>query len=772
MCDATRKKGGLIEEDVLHRTMSILEEGFKAKKSPEFQVGCYMLTTVLVSKLSLSGQLLLSLMQSVVAGWTNASLTAGLACLAFLAQARQGEKEIRISDEITRGLLKVDDIASRLLAMGEKYRVDKLVVGLCLGVLDRLGKRYGVAELTATIKLLEEARMGPKQRYLVMKKLVSTAQQIGIGTQQLTETDTLENIKETLASSLVRWTALGEKRKLGKLIKDVLSSDSVDIELLELQLQTVIRPAQLPTTAPGTAQKAIEAAPVKPAESFDAILATLPESVDGDSFLSLTPPAILERLSQAFLTAITSAVDFTPVFFLPLFKDRAVDNALTLSFLIRIWTSARYPALARTTALKYAAALVKGTKEKIDFQALIPHAFVALADPAQSVRHEAAALMVVLLGGLKTLGGDSRRSQKKRKSKGMSGEPTKYWGIDTIYGKGQQTEAVKWLETAEALKVLEEVVGGKLEECVLDSHVIGHAVERALSLASAAALVDDTKTRLKSVLKTSAIAFLGSHAVNVPGLLVKQRLLAMLNRVEKAGTSRTKFLLPALEDWISVNDYATRVAQCAEERVDIAALEGQLVGVVSEGSHNAVILVDIIDEGLNDGLRTAAAARITKIWNTLSDEIKIAAAESLLEIALKGNDPGEAVQVLRDVTLSTEVFDRFFEKSGAQLKAVLPGGGVVAKNKRQRVSIGAAAQTENEEYQAIALRRVTVVSELLEGHGAEKHQGLLRSLFAVLADVGNVEYAGIAYLHGVLLSCMGAIIKSYKVCSTFESLTL
>lgn len=760
MCDAIRKGRGFTEENVLLSTIGILEEGYKAKKSLEFQIGCYMLTTVLVSKLSLSGELLLSLMQGVVGGWTKEGHSAGLACLAFIAQARQGEKEVRISDEITRGLLRIDYIASRILVMGEKYRVDKLVVSLCLGILDRLGAKYSVKELAIAIKLLEEARMGPKQRRLVMKKLVDAAQKIGGGKVAQQGTNNLEDAKERLAQSLVHWYALGETRNFGRLIREVLDDDQIDVELLELGLQTIIRPAQITTAEEQEPQKAIEAAPMRLAESFDAILATLPESIEGDSFLSSHPPTVLECLSRAFLISITSHADFTPVFSRPLFAERPVENALAISFLVHIWTSTRYPALARATALKYATALIRDDKQHVDFQALIPHILAALADPAQSVRREAAAAVTTLTSSYNLLVGDPLKARKKRKAGGTSDETAKYWGIVTIYGERKVTDAVKWLDTGDALKVLEDVVGNRLEECVLDANVVGRALGGALS---SSAPTGPGKAGLKSSIKASVIAFLCSHAVNMPGLQVKLRLLSMLNRVERLTTSRTEFLLPALVDWVTVGDYATRMAQCAEERVDITALEEQLVGVVSENSSSAVVLVDVIEKRLSNSLRTAAAARILEIWDTLGEEIKINCAESLLEIVLQGGDFGEATQLLRDVSLPTGVFVKFFEKLRTQLKTALPGGGAVAKNKRQRTSAKMAAQAEYVDDQAAVLKRATVVSELLEGQGAENHPSLLRSLFGVLADVGTVEYTGIAYLYGVLLSCMRAIIKSYKV---------
>ncbi|RPB13149.1 hypothetical protein P167DRAFT_564665 [Morchella conica CCBAS932] len=756
MCDATRKAGAMSEQDVLHLAMPILEEAYQARKAPEFQIGAYMLTTVVVAKLSLSGQLLLALMQSIVKGWSKDTVSAGLACLAFLAQARQGEKEVRVSDEVVKGLVKIEDIAERLLAMGEKYRVDKLVVGLCLGALDKVGRKYGLRELTIVVKLLEEARMGPKQRRLVMKKLVDSAQKVGEGrTAVETEegSNALEDVKEKLASSLVRWTGLGEKKKMGKLVKEILETESVDIELLELRLQTVIRPAIMPAAEP-KALKAIEAPPAQ-AETFEELLAAIPAAVEGDSFLAPTTPGVLERLGQAFITAITTSQSFAPALQLPIFKSKPVDHAFALSFLVKIWTSLRYPALARTTALHECTSYIKIIGERVDFQALFPHILVALADPSINVRREAATLARVLNERYVALGGELGKKKKRRKSEAAAEGPIKYWALDSIYGTGKETEEVKWLETAEARKFIEAVIMSNLEECVLDSHVIGRSVENVLGTA--------TESNVKSSLKTSMMSFLSSHTVNMPALLPKLRLLTMLNRVEKAPTSRTEFLAPVLESWVDVLDYQTRVAQCAEERVDIVSLEEQLVSVVSEGgdAEGAAVLVHIIEKGFSPTLRIAAAARITKIWNTLDDETKTGAAEKLLEITLSGEDVGEAHQVLRDVTISTEVFSRFLDESRAELKSALPGS-AVANNKRQKMTAVVTAGADNEVDQAVALRRVTVVAELIEGQSPEKHAELLKQLFGVLADVGSVEYAGIAYLHGVLLSCMSAIIRSFK----------
>ena len=162
MCDAARSPSntGVTEESVLQKALPVLEETFRARKTPEFQIGGYMLATVVVSKIPMKDEVLLALMGGIVAGWSEESVAPALACLALIAQARAGENAGRLPDAVTAKLMALENVADRLLEMGQKYRVDNLVVGLSTGVLDKMGKTYGAKQLGYVVRFLESNSLG------------------------------------------------------------------------------------------------------------------------------------------------------------------------------------------------------------------------------------------------------------------------------------------------------------------------------------------------------------------------------------------------------------------------------------------------------------------------------------------------------------------------------------------------------------------------------------------------------------------------------------
>ena len=458
---------------------------------------------------------------------------------------------------------------------------------------------------------------------------------------------------------------------------------------------------------------------------------------------------------------------------LAMFCELPPTNALQISMFVRFRTSLEFPAIIRSAALKMCREVIKKRSSQtpgIDYQALIPYILVGLADPSSTrVRLEAAELGTALHKIYRAMDPTAGDGTKKKKKNRKQTVPLKgYWGFQGIYGETPQTQNVKWLEIADAIAVTSALLAGSTDECVLDSGFIGRAVGLALS--------SGRSTALKGALKTSVLAFLSSHAVNVPVLEVKVRLLAMLNNVERvAPTSRTHYLIPALDDWISVDDYKERREQCAMERVDIAAIEEQVVRIVSGGdkTNGPTLLVDILTKDCSDTLKGFAATRLIKIWDSLDQEEKLDFSERLLEIALDQgpySSPSEAARVFEEIEVSTAAFGSFFEKSHTILKLVLSEttSGTV---KRRRTANGAVPNEAEMEKLAAALKRTTTISELLEAQDASKHPSLLKALFGVLADVSSFEYSGIAYLTGVVLECMKAIVRSYKVFSLFQIAT-
>lgn len=759
MCDAARSPAntGVTEESVLQKALPVLEETFRARKTPEFQIGGYMLATVVVSKIPMKDEVLLALMGGIVGGWSEESVTPALACLALIAQARTCENAGRLPDTITARLLAIEDVVDRLQEMGKKYRVDSLVVGLSNGILDKMGKTCGHKQLGYVIRFLESPTMGPKGRKNVLKHLVSAAQTLQ-GFEEKPEDEEL--VRDALATSLVKWSEQGTK-KVGKSLQIVFEENKVDVEMLELALRTVIRRPALPAAS---TPMSIEA-PVKEAVTLEQLLDTIPAVGETVSFLEphkTENKALFEHLQQIFLLAIRKPEGIQTVLAHELFAGKKETDAFAISLLAKIWTLVTNPVIARAAAIKQAVKIIKANANaKIDYQALVPLALSSLADPAERVRREGTHLIIALLDVYKQLESDAVAT-KRKKPKG--GEQLAYWGIDTIYGSGAETENLKVLDASDARKFLEVVVARGLQECILDSNYIVNVIENGLGSSKK----DQQKeSKLKSSVKTNVLSFLSSHAVNVPCLSVQLRLLTMLNRISNGPSSRTDFLLSALQEWMGRSLEENKKA-CEEERIDISEVEAQMVAVV-EGQEGLTEFVSVLSTDVGgEGLVSAVAKRIIAIWGSLEQEAKANLASELLQISLQDTEQlysgsVEAVGVLRSVKLPTEAFQLFLEEARADLKSSL-GMGAAAQPKRRRVSAPGAVSADKEDRIAAAVRRITIVAEILEGQEPRNHSSVLATLFSILGDLGSVEFSGITYLQSLLLSCTRDIIKGYKVC--------
>jgi len=755
MCDSARSptSSGITEETVLQKALPLLEEAFKAKKTPEFQVGGYMLATVVVSKIPMKDEVLLALMGAIVGGWCAESVTPALACLALIAQARVGQDAGRLPDTITQKLLAIEDIVQRLQEMGKKYRVDNLVTGICSGILENIGKSYGCKELAYVIELLEEAKLGPKGRKTVVSRFVHVAQKLR-GFEDRPEDK--NDVRDVLATSLVRWSEQGNK-KLGKTLQLVFEENRVDIVMLELALRTIIHRPALPLPK-SEKPKAIKSTPAKEAVTLEQLLETVPEVGSTVSFLEprkTENKKLFKHLQQMFFLAIQKNDGVQTILGHEIFTNQKNTAAFTVTLLAKIWTFTANPVIARAIALKQAVKIIQANaKAKVDYQALIPLALAALADPSERVRREATHLVTALLGIYQQL--DEAGAGAKKKPKGS--DLLAYWGLDSIYGSGPETEDVKVMVAVDARKFLAVVCKG-LQECVLDSAYIAKIIENVLG----STRMDQTEGKLKSSVKTNVLSFLCSHAVNVPSLSIQLRLVTMLNRVANGPSSRTEFLLPLLQKWIG-RPQEENVKDCEQERVDIHEFEEQVVAVV-EAQEGISELVSILSTDIGgESLVSAAAKRITTAWSSL-EEAKVVTATQLLQLVLddsehKYSGSSEALAILRAVKLPTEAFQQFLDEARSGLKAAL-GLSTAAQPKRRRVSAPGVISADKEDQIAAAVRRTTIVAEVLDGQQPRNHASVLVTLFSVLGDLGSVEFSGITYLQSLLLSCARDIIKGY-----------
>ena len=768
MCDSIssnksgRAKNVPTAENILTSTLPLLDQAFSARSSSELETGCHMLTIVLVTKLSLTDTVLTAIIKSIVNHWTVGSCNTGLICVAYIAQSRFKD-DVELPDEVISALLKLDapefgnkKLDEAFLSMQSKYRVDRLAVALCLGILKRLGEAYDAKGLRTVISLLERANMESHQRLLVTKKLVEAAQRVGSAAIGEEGTD---GTRELLAEALVNWAGPAREGRVGKVLAQVMADDAVDVDDLEMQLQTVIRP--LPAAVSGSAKKAIKEAPAR-AQTLEDIISTTPIGTDEKTIRAAKAKTLFQDLLRFFAAAVLSKKQ-EKFIKLRLFKGLPPSNPLQISFLIECWTSHKYPVAVRSSALRVCAKIIEKQASKsvsIDYQAALPHILIALADPSRRVRSDAVDLTQVLFEHYKGLQKPVLGDEPSKKKRKRSSSAAQYWGLDTIYGEGKHSDEVKWLELDQVIKLMERITANGLFGCIEDPEYVGNM------LAAAVGTGEGTGSSLKGSLKRSIFVFLSSHVVNAPGLEIRYRLLSQINKINFAGDIRTKNLLPALTDWLSVEDYNERTEQCQTERLDMVAIEKQMIQVVN--ADEPKILIDILTKDVSHSLLSAAADRIRGIWSAIESDVQIELATELLEIELDVTQNFSGVDVLERLKIPTAAFQRFFDKARIQLQASLSRTSVGPNKRRKTGTNGMGNEAKAEELEA-ARRRATVVTDLLHTQGAERHTGLLKSLFGILADLASFQFSGMAYLNQVLLDCMSSIVTNVQVLFAINS---
>ncbi|RAL59484.1 hypothetical protein DID88_006599 [Monilinia fructigena] len=647
------------EQDVILRLLPTLNEGLSMQKVPDLRIGCYMILSILASKGGLDDKLLTAMMEALVLGWTSETVRPGLVCLSILAQHR-GAKQI--TKRVTKELLKVPDLPTQLIELGKERRIDRLSNGLCLALVDRISKSGEVQGLPIIEKIVEHGLLSDAQTSVVVKHLLLVAHRVDDAT------DSEKNTRAHLASSLVALTQLSGH--VGTVIQGALRETDVDMDELEMKLSTTIRRIEMPKV-----------------EDEDVVMGDV-----GD-------------LCQSFLIAAVNAGDLDVFDELSVLgRANALEKTLYLTFYIRTWCGP-YPVMARVSALQMVTRYLSGNESaSVDIQGVIPYAIAALADPAPKVRRAAAELILKI----ETFYPASATTKKASSSR-------QQWAFDDIYGPGEDTQETKWLSVDIAGRLLREVLVPALEECVLDKTHIESVIEQSLN--SPRASTDSSKKndgRLTQTTRASILSFLSSHVIHTPIFLVKLRLLVILNHVRSiASTTRTKVLLPALQQWASLNPEVA-LQHSRDEQFAMTDFDRQAAATVVAND--------------KDGLQ---------FFHTNSQMLMDASLSSSDESSLNEKSTEEALELLRNAPLSTEILLSFLDQlpTTAKLTDAPPA------SKRRRTSHGEVARTslQDPKQLAAAIRQVTFVLQLIDSSGPGSHPELLKGLFNTLAELQHFK---------------------------------
>ncbi|KAL9012480.1 MAG: hypothetical protein Q9173_002757 [Seirophora scorigena] len=722
------------QEDVLRRVMPLLEEGLAMRLSPDLRVGCYMILTVLSSKTNLSEELLAAMMEMVVHSWKDAT-QAGLVCLVVLTQQRHA---MTLSNNIIEPLLAIEHLVDDLVLLNDHYRVGKLVLGLILGILKRLG-RTGDSDRIQLIRLLLEANlMQPSLVAAALTPMLRLLQSTASFHHPRDEFDTPSALVDLIA-------CLSDSATVGPIIRSVI--DEADTETRQIGFDIVGGSLGWSRENPEDIQmhhitNTSNTAP------FEDIIRRIPTQTAFEiSLLSHAESNIFSSLLHAFLEAYQSPKNLYTFVELPVLrKSLASTEPFFFSFFVRVWCGP-HPIPARVAALNVLADHLGSENIAADVQLLLPYLIHVLADSSSSVRRAATEVVVAMASfydEVGTLGRDS--SALPVLGKGQS------------YGQGKESDRIAWLPWQTVGIFLQEWLVPRLEECQLHAERVGWSIVNRLSTTAEGGEAENGHQRFKKSLRASVFTWLCSHVVNTPVYAVRARLLPMLTGVSNAAAITP--LKPMLAGTIFQSQGDIEM-HCERDHVDASQYVKCVLDIANPNDKESIKLlqecISTAQTNTNRLVDVAVFCRLRSVWPHLKAQTQITLGGIMLDLVLSDvRSHGatlrqkEALDTLHNVKLSVDTLQSFLQSC----PNLADGGSRQGAKRRRTTSPSHASEAD--------IKRTSLVLEVVELSVTNAHLPLLGTLSKVMADLqGYKQHSGIElhYLELLAMNTMRGILE-------------
>ena len=739
------------EEDVLLRILPFLNEGLSMRQVTDLRIGCYMILTVVASKLDLDEKVLLAMMTAVVSDWTPNTTHAGLICLAVLSQRRQ---IIKLPKKILEAVMSIQGIESDLAILSEQYRIDKFVVGIVLGTLERLDTKANPNRLTFVRTAIEGHLMSDTHIALAIKAIVAAANNSEVSLEGG------QNLQGELVDLILR---LMDSEVVGALVRDTIRETKTDVEILESKVRMVLRPNDKQPDQVVDDSEMKEIPKESQVQSFESITHHIPTRTAYEiSLLSHSQSYVFGSLADAFLLASSSSSNLEIFADLPVLrKSSAMSEPLFLSFFIRYWCGP-YPAASRASAIICVRDYLGDQDLTTDLQILIPYIIYALADSSAKVRRAASELSFKLASTY--LGQEDDNKETARP----------ILGSDDIYGSGSETKGVSWLSTPDASRVVRDILMPNLEEFRQDEGHIARLLVDSMNGPHKSKIPQSSARDLRKSTKGALLVSLSSHVIHTPIYRVKLRLLFILNGIDKAGgVLKSKALLPLLLDQ-EIGNERSLTEHCEAEDIDKISFVQEVVKIATPNDRDGMRVIQRIIALDNStppiSLRNAALQRLRNFWSSMKSDVQILMASTLLSLAINQttenpNIQGDALEILRGVSISVKTLLHLLENIPSLSPTSEDGP---AHSKRRRTSNGHVESHENAPPEEMyhALRYMTIVLELIEASKIVFDASLIKGLFKVLNDLQHSKaQLGIesGYLQSLVLGSLHKIVEQSKV---------
>ncbi|OJD24658.1 hypothetical protein ACJ73_03978 [Blastomyces percursus] len=737
------------KDDVLLQILPVLHSGFGLTKVPELIIGCYMLCVVIAKKTLLEDTVLDGLLDAVAGTWTQETRLAAMTCLCVLAQHKSSQE---LPGNVVKSIIRFENSLDLISELRARSSVTGLLLGLIHGCTKDIAEQKDLAPLKFVNNILQRDILEPEALIQAMVIVLRAANDVQKSGRMVEES-------RTILSEIIQHFTGSES--LAPLLRNAIRESSIDINALEMGLETVLESNQNPMTIEDVEMEDVADTGEKE-DLFAKSLEAIPKSTKQASFLEGPHSAVYGQLAHAFVLATGNTEKQLQFIDLPILnRCSALQDTLYLSFLLRFCSSPYSPA-SRAAALQLMADyLTENASSCIDMQAILPYIISALCDPSERVRREAASLLAAF-----------ERSCAKIKREDEH-KPQRSWGYNTLYGKTERSKSLRWLSPRDVYRVTHRALLPVLEEYVLDPVQIRNVVESAIRGTSASG-AGNPDSELKKSVRLDLFIFLCSHTIITPLYAVKLRLLKILNRLGRVGsTSRTEELSPLLDQWkLLTDDDIAKIANT--EQVDVHELEEQVLDTVSGKRKNAVdvLLSSVTSQSttLRSAFAHAVFKRLSEIWPSLKEDSEVSAADTFLQMALGLSAGHEGLSnlcrdLLRTVDLSGPILNRFLNKISTAIIDTEPQA-PAAKRRRTSQNNMVAMTTRDPKELSQIIGKVTFILELIDGSNPENYPQLLGGLFQTLAAVHHLKLqlqAEMSYLLSLVLGIMLAIINKVKL---------
>lgn len=740
MIDSTRSGRDSIrkqrEEDLLLRVLPVLQSAISIKGVQELYVGSCLIITILATKASLADNALDAMMEAVAGAWTEETETEGLTCLALLAEEKQ---HISQPPKVTKALIKSPKTLSRLSELSTHLRVSRLVLLATVGIVERLSRLPDLDDVAALRSVVELDLLTDQHCVSMLQHLLPVAL-------------SMQNANRTES-----WT------KISRLLNDVADAQGKQALLVEAANGANVSLASLGLEDSNSAAHELDngtletmeidtAKDVDPSDEFKAILKMLPQ-VESKSFWTPEADGTFAQYLRAFEEAIPSSESLDRLLCQNyLCKPRATDRPTFLTFAARAWSSGTTQAV-KVKAINLATEVIQDQQD-IDLQALLPYALTALASPSQRIRKTAAKLCIAL-----------------SKAYGQQPKDARLWAKESAYGPSAST--LQWQTSEDAYKLLKFGVLPVLEGCILDTEHITRSLANTLNT--------DNVKQLKKSSRQAACSSLASQAVATPILQVRLITLRILGGIGKiANEARAKHLIALIRDWARLDDTEAK-ASCAREDVDLAELDRAVINAISHRTQDDLRTLQEVASGRLSGrasLSDQAFTRLKRVWVSLNDDSRIRVADVLLEHALTSGESEllshvqtSALETLRNVALPSSVMVHLIETlpNASDLQDQAPATKKRRTSGSQNTVI--SRPVDQVKLQA-AIRRITLVLELVEDSKPEHHPQLLKPLFHLLSELHHYRTltgSELVYLQGIILGCLNSVVSGVQQAGTTDA---